>query len=160
MRQRVGFARALVVEPEVLILDEPFSALDVLVAENLRHELLDLWQARKIPTRAILMVTHNIDEAVQMADRLVIFGANPGRIRVELPGLPREQRQVKHSAHAQLVDTIYRIMTNPLEEMSTLLPDAQAQKPRPPALPYQTFAACQHRRTDWLHRAAPCAGRP
>lgn len=139
MRQRVGFARALVVEPEVLFLDEPFSALDVLVAENLRHELLDLWQARKIPTRAILMVTHNIDEAVQMADRLIVFGANPGRIRVELPGLPREQRQLKHSAHAQLVDTIYRIMTNPQEEASALLPGAPAQRPRPPARAYQAL---------------------
>ena len=79
MKQRVGFARALVVEPEVLFMDEPFSALDVLVAENLRHELLDLWQEHKIPTRAILMVTHNIDEAVSMADRLLVFGANPGR---------------------------------------------------------------------------------
>lgn len=139
MRQRVGFARALVVEPEVLFLDEPFSALDVLVAENLRHELLDLWQARKIPTRAILMVTHNIDEAVQMADRLLVFGANPGRIRVELPGLPREQRQMKQSAHAQLVDTIYRVMTNPQEEVSALLPGARARQPGPPALPYQTL---------------------
>lgn len=139
MRQRVGFARALVVEPEVLFLDEPFSALDVLVAENLRHELLDLWQARRIPTRAILMVTHNIDEAVQMADRLLVFGANPGRIRVELPGLPREQRQMKQSAHAQLVDTIYRVMTNPQEEVSALLPGARAQQPGPPALPYQTL---------------------
>lgn len=139
MRQRVGFARALVVEPEVLFLDEPFSALDVLVAENLRHELLDLWQARKIPTRAILMVTHNIDEAVQMADRLLVFGANPGRIRVELPGLPREQRQMKQSAHAQLVDTIYRVMTNPQEEVSALLPGARVRQPGPPALPYQTL---------------------
>ena len=96
----MGFARALVVEPEVLFLDEPFSALDVLVAENLRHELLDLWQERKIPTRAILMVTHNIDEAVKMADRLLVFGANPGHIRVELPGLPRSERQAKTGARA------------------------------------------------------------
>jgi NitT/TauT family transport system ATP-binding protein len=139
MRQRVGFARALVVEPEVLFLDEPFSALDVLVAENLRHELLDLWQARKIPTRAILMVTHNIDEAVQMADRLIVFGANPGRIRVELPGLSREQRQMKHSAHGQLVDTIYRIMTNPQEEASVLLPGVDAHPPNPPALAIQAL---------------------
>ena len=93
MKQRVGFARALVVEPEVLFMDEPFSALDVLVAENLRHELLDLWQQHKIPTRAILMVTHNIDEAVSMADRLLVFGANPGRVRAELPGLPVSARR-------------------------------------------------------------------
>jgi NitT/TauT family transport system ATP-binding protein len=122
MKQRVGFARALVVEPEILFMDEPFSALDVLVAENLRHELLDLWRTHQIPTRAILMVTHNIDEAVSMADRLLVFGANPGRIRAELPGLPLAQRMQKTEAHAQLVDTVYRIMTNPDEDIETLLP--------------------------------------
>jgi NitT/TauT family transport system ATP-binding protein len=125
MKQRVGFARALVVEPEVLFLDEPFSALDVLVAENLRHELWDLWQERKIPTRAILMVTHNIDEAVSMADRLLVFGANPGHIRVELPGLPVAGRRAKNGAHARLVDTIYRLMTNPQEDVAKLLPGAR-----------------------------------
>jgi NitT/TauT family transport system ATP-binding protein len=139
MKQRVGFARALVVEPEVLFLDEPFSALDVLVAENLRHELLDLWRARKIPTRAILMVTHNIDEAVQMADRLLVFGANPGRIRVELPGLTRKQAQARDGAHAELADTVYRIMTNPHEAVEVLLPGAQAQQPAPPPQPYQSL---------------------
>ncbi len=82
MRQRVGFARALVVEPELLFMDEPFSALDVLTAENLRKELLGLWDAKTMPTRAIVMVTHNIDEAVTMADRILVLGANPGRIRV------------------------------------------------------------------------------
>jgi len=125
MKQRVGFARALVVEPEVLFLDEPFSALDVLVAENLRHELLDLWHEQKIPTRAILMVTHNIDEAVKMADRLLVFGANPGHIRVELPGLPLAERHAKDGPHAQLVDMIYRIMTNPQEDVTKLLPGAR-----------------------------------
>ncbi len=122
MKQRVGFARALVVEPEVLFMDEPFSALDVLVAENLRHELLDLWQEHKIPTRAILMVTHNIDEAVSMADRLLVFGANPGRVRAELTGLPLSDREDGRSeAHIKLVDTIYRIMTNPDEDVSTVI---------------------------------------
>jgi NitT/TauT family transport system ATP-binding protein len=144
MKQRVGLARALVVEPEVLFLDEPFSALDVLVAENLRHELLDLWQARRIPTRAILMVTHNIDEAVQMADRLLVFGANPGRIRVELPGLSRaEQQKTKAVVHAQLhahlVDTVYRIMTNPHADVSALVPGARPQQPAPPPQPYQAL---------------------
>ncbi|MBV9282539.1 MAG: AAA-associated domain-containing protein [Chloroflexi bacterium] len=142
MKQRVGFARALVVEPDVLFLDEPFSALDVLVAENLRHELLDLWFERKIPTRAILMVTHNIDEAVSMADRLLVFGANPGRIRVDIPGLPRPQR-AKGRAHAQLVDTIYRVMTNPQENVDKLLPQARrvqgpAAAPRYQVLPHVT----------------------
>jgi NitT/TauT family transport system ATP-binding protein len=139
MKQRLGFARALVVEPEVLFMDEPFSALDVLVAENLRHELLDLWLERKIPTRAILMVTHNIDEAVSMADRLLVFGANPGRIRVELPGLPLEQRREKGEAHAALVDTIYRIMTNPQEDVAKLLPGAQAVQVPAAEHAYQTL---------------------
>src|SRR5436305_3314775 len=85
MRQRVGFARALVVQPEVLFMDEPFSALDVLTAENLKKELLALWRSHKIPTRAILMVTHNIDEAVMMGDRIVVMGANPGVVRVDMP---------------------------------------------------------------------------
>jgi NitT/TauT family transport system ATP-binding protein len=139
MKQRVGFARALVVEPEILFMDEPFSALDVLVAENLRHELLDLWLDRKIPTRAILMVTHNIEEAVSMADRLLVFGANPGRIRVELPGLPLAQRREKGAAHAQLVDTIYRIMTNPQEDVAKLLPGARPLQAPVTERPYQVL---------------------
>src|SRR5580704_11252827 len=88
MKQRVGFARALVVQPEVLFMDEPFSALDVLTGENLRTELQELWADHTIPTRAVLMVTHNIEEAVVLADRILVFGANPGRIRIELRGLP------------------------------------------------------------------------
>jgi NitT/TauT family transport system ATP-binding protein len=140
MKQRVGFARALVVEPEVLFLDEPFSALDVLVAENLRHELLDLWREHKIPTRAILMVTHNIDEAVQMADRLLVFGANPGRIRVELPGCSIAKRRDKSSPeHAQLVDTVYRIMTNPKEDAARLVPGARPVQEAAPTPAYQTL---------------------
>src|SRR5262249_29219361 len=90
MKQRVGFARALVVEPEVLFMDEPFSALDVLTAENLRGELLDLWGDRKLPTRAVFIVTHNIEEAVLLADRIIVLGKNPGRIRTDFHvGLPR-----------------------------------------------------------------------
>ena len=81
MKQRVGFARALVVEPEVLFMDEPFSALDVLTAETLRGELLELWLGKKIPTRAIFMVTHNIEEAVMLADRVLVLGRNPARVR-------------------------------------------------------------------------------
>jgi NitT/TauT family transport system ATP-binding protein len=144
MKQRVGFARALVVEPEVLFMDEPFSALDVLVAENLRHELLDLWEEHKIPTRAILMVTHNIDEAVSMADRLLVFGANPGRVRAELAGLALQDRENgKSDAHVRLVDTIYRIMTNPEEDVSTLLPGQPAGVSRPSAAAAQAAPAFQ-----------------
>jgi NitT/TauT family transport system ATP-binding protein len=121
MRQRVGFARALVVEPEMLFMDEPFSALDVLTAANLRKELLALWQSKSMPTRAIVMVTHNIDEAVSMADRILVLGANPGRIRVELPGLPLEQRTLQSPKHTEMVDLIYRIMTSPKEDVTSLL---------------------------------------
>ncbi len=144
MKQRVGFARALVVEPEVLFLDEPFSALDVLVAENLRHELLDLWLARKIPTKAILMVTHNIDEAVSMADRLLVFGANPGRIRVELPGLSLAQRRTKCDEHSQLVDTIYRIMTNPQEDVAEVLRLVPGARPVQAPAPQPAYQVLPH----------------
>ncbi len=144
MRQRVGFARALVVEPELLFMDEPFSALDVLTAANLRKELLGLWREQNMPTRAILMVTHNIDEAVSMADRILVMGANPGRIRVELPGLPLEQRSIQSDAHTKLVDLIYRIMTSPQEDVHALLaanlPQAKTGALAPPApKPYQVL---------------------
>ena len=81
MRQRVGFARALVVEPDALLMDEPFSALDVLTAENLRGELIRLWDGQDFPVKAVLIVTHNIEEAVQLADRILVLSSNPGRIR-------------------------------------------------------------------------------
>ena len=83
MKQRVGVARALVVEPEVLFMDEPFSALDVLTAETLRGELMELWLGKKIPTRAIFIVTHNIEEAVILADRIIVLGRNPAHIHAE-----------------------------------------------------------------------------
>ena len=85
MQQRVSFARALVVNPDILLLDEPFSQLDVLTAETLRNDLLDLWMQRRIPTKGILMVSHNIEEAVEMADRILIFSSDPGQISAELP---------------------------------------------------------------------------
>lgn len=112
MRQRVGFARALVVEPDVLMMDEPFSALDVLTAENLRGELLELWESGQFPTRAVVLVTHNIEEAVLMADRVAVLGARPyGTIRetfaVDLPR-PRDRRSTGFS---DLVDEVYRVMT-------------------------------------------------
>jgi NitT/TauT family transport system ATP-binding protein len=107
MRQKVGFARAMAVEPELLCLDEPFSALDVLSAEALRGELMELWLKKKIPTKAILMVTHNIEEAVLMADRIVIMGKDPGRIVTEIFVTLRQPRQRKDTAFQGLVDKVY-----------------------------------------------------
>ena len=113
MKQRVGFARALAVEPEVLFMDEPFSALDVLTAENLRGELLELWLGKKIPTRAIFLVTHNIEEAVLLADRIIVLGRNPARIRADFR-LPLAQPRERKSADFLLyVDYIYKVMTQP-----------------------------------------------
>ncbi len=111
MRQRVGFARALVVEPAALLMDEPFSALDVLTSENLRGELLELWEGQRFPTKTIVMVTHNIEEAVLLADRILVLGTNPGRIRADmLNPLPRPRRR-RTPDFDELVDQIYRMMT-------------------------------------------------
>ena len=107
MRQKVGFARAMAVEPELLCLDEPFSALDVLSAEALRGELMELWLNKKIPTKAILMVTHNIEEAVFMADRIVIMGKDPGHILTEISVTLHQPRQRKDTAFQSLVDKVY-----------------------------------------------------
>ena len=113
MKQRVGFARAFVLNPEVLFMDEPFSALDVLTAENLRGEIDDLWNAGTFPSKSILIVTHNIEEAVYLADRVVILGSKPGRIRGELQvNLPRPHDRSNPRFKA-LVDYIYSVMTNP-----------------------------------------------
>ncbi len=113
MRQRVGFARALVVEPEVLFMDEPFSALDVLTAENLRSELLELWQKKTIPTEAIFIVTHNIEEAVLLADRIIVLGRNPGHIRTDFKVTLAHPRDRKAPGFTQLVDYIYKVLTQP-----------------------------------------------
>ncbi len=111
MRQRVGFARALVVEPDALLMDEPFSALDVLTAQNLRAELLRLWTQSSFPTKAMLIVTHNIEEAVILADRIFVLGANPGRIRAEIPVSLPQPRDRHDSDFEALVDEIYGFMT-------------------------------------------------
>jgi NitT/TauT family transport system ATP-binding protein len=113
MRQRVGFARALVVEPEVLFMDEPFSALDVLTADNLRSELLELWQKKTIPTKAIFLVTHNIEEAVLLADRIIVLGRNPGHVRTDFKVSLAHPRERKSHAFTALVDYIYKVLTRP-----------------------------------------------
>jgi len=126
MRQRVGIARALVVEPEVLLMDEAFSALDVLTGERLREEILDLWTRREMPTKAILVVSHNIEEAVLMADRVLIFASDPGRVRFQLAvQLPRprdpDSREVR-----ELVDEVYALMT-----AGAARPGRPAEEPAP-----------------------------
>jgi NitT/TauT family transport system ATP-binding protein len=123
MKQRVGFARALVVEPEVLFMDEPFSALDVLTAENLRGELLELWLNKKMPTSAIFIVTHNIEEAVMLSDRVMVLGRNPARVRSDFNIRLKHPRDRKSARFVELVDYIYKVMTEP--EVEHNLPDAE-----------------------------------
>jgi NitT/TauT family transport system ATP-binding protein len=120
MKQRVGVARALVVEPEVLFMDEPFSALDVLTAETLRGELLELWLEHKIPTRAIFIVTHNIEEAVVLADRIIVLGRNPAHIHADFSVTMPHPRDHKAPQFVELVDAIYRVLTRPDDKEETI----------------------------------------
>lgn len=136
MRQRVGFARALVVEPDVLLMDEPFSALDVLTAENLRGELIELWQSGQFPTRAIVLVTHSIEEAVLLADRILVLDSRPGAIRTEFTvELPRPRLRDTRDFET-LTDAVYAVMTG--RERGATPPTAAprrtpANTPLPPA---------------------------
>ncbi|MDA8197954.1 MAG: nitrate/sulfonate/bicarbonate ABC transporter ATP-binding protein [Thermaerobacter sp.] len=139
MRQRVGFARALAVEPELLCMDEPFSALDFLTAENLRSELLDLWLDQKIPTQSILMVTHGIEEAVFMADRIVILSKNPARVVADLPVPLPHPRNRKAPEFTQLVDQVYKVVTGwdetPEARQEEARAEAAGERPRLKPLP-------------------------
>lgn len=135
MRQKVGFARAMAVEPELLCLDEPFSALDVLSAESLRGELMELWTSGSIPTKAILMVSHNIEEAVFMADRIVVMDKEPGRIiaevKVELP----HPRQRKSNEFEKVVDEVYGMLAGQTQSESIELGTAPGEQGYTRALP-------------------------
>ena len=124
MKQRVGVARALVVEPEVLFMDEPFSALDVLTAETLRGELMELWLGKKIPTRAIFIVTHNIEESVILADRIIVLGRNPAHIHAEFNVNMPHPRDHKDPRFTELVDLIYKALTQ--QDQSDSAPVGQA----------------------------------
>jgi len=135
MKQRVGFARALVVEPEVLFMDEPFSALDVLTAESLRNELLELWLSKKMPTKAIFIVTHNIEEAVLLADRVIVLGRNPARVRADFPIELAHPRDRKSLRFVELVDYIYKIMTQP--DLALAAPSVAAAVQKPARQKYQ-----------------------
>jgi len=124
MRQRVGLARALVVHPDLLVMDEPFSALDVLTAETLRTDLIDLWSEGKLPAKSVLMVTHNIEEAVLMCDRVLVFSSNPGHVANEVHIPFPHPRNRQDPAFRKLVDDIYAAMTRraPVAPRTTAAP--------------------------------------
>jgi NitT/TauT family transport system ATP-binding protein len=151
MKQRVGFARAFVLEPQVLLMDEPFSALDVLTSENLRGEIDDLWNAGTFPSKSILIVTHNIEEGVFLADRVIILGSNPGQVRGEVViDLPRSHDRTSDRFKA-LVDYIYTIMTNPEVEVTASAPAIVSKTPTETPVPRSPYAkALPHARVGGI----------
>src|SRR5580700_5640456 len=138
MKQRVGFARALAVEPEVLFMDEPFSALDVLTAESLRRELMELWINHQIPTKSIFLVTHNIEEAVLLADRVVVLGTHPAKIRADFRISLPQPRDRKSAEFLVYVDYIYKVMTQPELDFGPVANFTVSRKPSVQLLPHAT----------------------
>ena len=138
MKQRVGLARALAVEPEVLFMDEPFSALDVLTAENLRGELMELWLKDQIPTKSIFLVTHNIEEAVLLADRVIVLGTHPAKIRADFRVSLPQPRDRKSAEFLVYVDYIYKVMTQPELDLGPLTKLPALRKPSLQLLPHAT----------------------
>lgn len=121
MRQRVGIARALVVEPELLLMDEPFATLDILTADNLRGDIMNLWNSGKMTAKAIVLVSHNIEEAVDMASRAVIMSYNPGRIKADIKIDLPHPRDKNSRDFKFMLDKIYTILVKPTEEVSKLI---------------------------------------
>lgn len=139
MRQKVGFARAMAVEPQLFCLDEPFSALDVLSAEALRGELLELWTTKSIPTEAVLMVTHNIEEAVLLADRIIVMEKDPGRVVAEINVTLPHPRNRKDTAFQALVDKVYALVAGKTESEAEALGTAPGVAGQTKALPAAVF---------------------
>src|SRR6202522_2812275 len=138
MKQRVGFARALAVEPEVLFMDEPFSALDVLTAESLRRELMELWIENQIPTRSIFLLPHNSEEGVLLADRIIVLGTHPAKIRADFRVSMPQPRDRKSGEFLVYVDYIYKVMTQPEMECDPFTNLSSPRKPSFQELPHAT----------------------
>jgi NitT/TauT family transport system ATP-binding protein len=157
MRQKVGFARALAVEPELLCLDEPFSALDVLSADALRGELLELWTSGTMPTKAILMVTHNIEEAVWLADRIVVMEKGPGRVVTEVEVNLSHPRRRKSLPFLEVVDQVYAILAGQTQpehiEMGTAPGEAGRTRPLPHTTINELAGLLEHLHEAPQHRA-------
>ncbi len=137
MRQRVGFARAIVIDPILLLMDEPFSSLDVLTAETLRTDFLDLWQAGGLTIKSVLMVTHNIEEAVLMCDRIILLSSNPGRVATEMPITLPHPRNRLDEAFRNIVDEIYTSLTSRV--METIAAQSKVKGGLVQILPYVSF---------------------